>query len=50
MMDWEDILRKSGYVPIRQLGQGSFGCVYLAYDLQEKFVAVKIFQKDKYDP
>ncbi|KAA6362143.1 MAG: putative CAMK family protein kinase, partial [Streblomastix strix] len=24
--------------------------VYLAYDLQEKFVAVKIFQKDKYDP
>ncbi|KAA6377351.1 MAG: putative serine/threonine protein kinase [Streblomastix strix] len=49
-MDWEDILRKSGYVPIRRLGQGSFGCVYLAYDLHEKFVAVKIFQKDKYDP
>ncbi|KAA6372904.1 MAG: hypothetical protein EZS28_031569 [Streblomastix strix] len=40
-MDWEDILRKSGYVGKDHLD---------AYDLQEKFVAVKIFQKDKYDP
>ncbi|KAA6365767.1 MAG: hypothetical protein EZS28_038706, partial [Streblomastix strix] len=31
-------------------GEGSFGCVFLVYDyLQDKIVAVKIFQKEKYD-
>ncbi|KAA6374464.1 MAG: putative serine/threonine protein kinase [Streblomastix strix] len=48
-MDYEHFLRSNMLVPIRPLGQGAFGCVYLVYDLEFGIVAVKIFQKDKFD-
>ncbi|KAA6403742.1 MAG: hypothetical protein EZS28_000738 [Streblomastix strix] len=44
-MDYENILRS----PIRPLGNGSFGIVYLAYHIEMGIVAVKIIQKNKYD-
>ncbi|KAA6366937.1 MAG: hypothetical protein EZS28_037536, partial [Streblomastix strix] len=47
--DYEDELRKQKIVPIRELGRGSFGCVYLAFDLNYGLIAAKIIQKDKYD-
>ncbi|KAA6359315.1 MAG: hypothetical protein EZS28_045158 [Streblomastix strix] len=43
------ILKKYEILPIRVLGEGSFGRVYEAYDLSYGIVAVKIFQKEKYD-
>ncbi|KAA6388178.1 MAG: putative Serine/threonine-protein kinase ATG1a [Streblomastix strix] len=47
---FEDLLRSHGYIPIRKLGQGSYGCVFLCCNLDLRiFLAMKIIQKDKYD-
>ncbi|KAA6391510.1 MAG: putative protein kinase [Streblomastix strix] len=48
-VDYEDILRQSEFVPIRPLGHGAFGMVYLVYDRQYGIVAVKIIKKEKFD-
>ncbi|KAA6366204.1 MAG: putative Serine/threonine-protein kinase ULK3, partial [Streblomastix strix] len=48
-MDYEHFLRSNMLVPIRPLGQGAYGCVYLAYHLEYGLVAVKIFQRDKFN-
>ncbi|KAA6367147.1 MAG: putative Serine/Threonine kinase domain protein [Streblomastix strix] len=48
-MDYEHFLRSNMLVPIHPLGQGAFGCVYLAYHHDYGLVAVKIFLKDKFD-
>ncbi|KAA6390330.1 MAG: putative Serine/Threonine kinase domain protein [Streblomastix strix] len=49
-MNFWDFLRFQYHVPIRKLGEGSFGSVFLSYDYQDdKIVAMKIFQKEKYD-
>ncbi|KAA6383221.1 MAG: hypothetical protein EZS28_021253 [Streblomastix strix] len=49
-MDYEDIIRSNGLVPIRILGRGQYGCVYLVYGTEVKIIAVKIFQKEKFNP
>ncbi|KAA6398946.1 MAG: hypothetical protein EZS28_005528 [Streblomastix strix] len=36
-MNFEITLRNHGYVPIRLLGKGAFGCVYLVYDYRQDF-------------
>ncbi|KAA6379718.1 MAG: putative Serine/threonine-protein kinase STE20 [Streblomastix strix] len=37
-------------VSVGSTGEGSFGCVFLVFDYEDdKIVAVKIFQKEKYD-
>ncbi|KAA6385126.1 MAG: hypothetical protein EZS28_019346 [Streblomastix strix] len=43
----EEILREQQIVPIRPLGFGSFGIVYLVYDLDYGIVAAKISVKDE---
>ncbi|KAA6367245.1 MAG: hypothetical protein EZS28_037228 [Streblomastix strix] len=48
-VDYEEILRQQGFVPIRRLGGGAFGIVYLAYDRKYGIVALKIIQKEKFD-
>ncbi|KAA6369959.1 MAG: hypothetical protein EZS28_034514 [Streblomastix strix] len=48
-IDYEDELRKTGLVPIRQLGKGAFGCIYLAFGVDHGLVAAKIFQSGKFD-
>ncbi|KAA6386491.1 MAG: hypothetical protein EZS28_017982 [Streblomastix strix] len=48
-MDWENILRRFEFIPINKLGQGSFGCVYLAYHNDYGIIAVKIYEKEKYE-
>ncbi|KAA6366666.1 MAG: hypothetical protein EZS28_037808 [Streblomastix strix] len=48
-MDFEDILRRWEIIPIRPLGRGVFGCVYLAYTLDKQIIAVKMFEQGRYD-
>ncbi|KAA6372671.1 MAG: putative serine/threonine protein kinase [Streblomastix strix] len=48
-VDYEEILRQSEFVPIRQLGHGAFGSVYEAYDREYGIVAVKIIKKENFD-
>ncbi|KAA6394032.1 MAG: putative serine/threonine protein kinase [Streblomastix strix] len=48
-MNYEYYIRQAEHIPIRPLGKGSFGCVYLTYSIYHGFVATKIIQKDKYD-
>ncbi|KAA6384785.1 MAG: putative serine/threonine-protein kinase ATG1a [Streblomastix strix] len=48
-IDYEEILRQQQLVPIRPLGRGAFGIVYLVYDRKYGFVANKIILKKKYD-
>ncbi|KAA6379513.1 MAG: putative Hsp70 family protein with protein kinase domain [Streblomastix strix] len=48
-MNFESELRKLKLIPIHQLGRGSFGCVYLVYDLVHGIIAAKIFEKGKFD-
>ncbi|KAA6398456.1 MAG: putative serine/threonine-protein kinase ATG1a [Streblomastix strix] len=48
-IDYEEILRQQQLVPIRPLGHGAFGIVYLVYDCKYGIVANKIIQKKKYD-
>ncbi|KAA6365256.1 MAG: hypothetical protein EZS28_039217, partial [Streblomastix strix] len=43
----EEILRQLQILPIRPLGFGSFGIVYLVYDLEYGIVAAKISIKNK---
>ncbi|KAA6379660.1 MAG: hypothetical protein EZS28_024815 [Streblomastix strix] len=47
-MDYEDALRRDGLVPLRPLGSGSFGCVYLAFHSEYGIIAAKLIHKDKY--
>ncbi|KAA6383300.1 MAG: putative CAMK family protein kinase [Streblomastix strix] len=49
MKDEEDVIRREQCTPIRILGRGSFGGVYLTYNVQFYFEAVKIIQKEKSD-
>ncbi|KAA6401591.1 MAG: hypothetical protein EZS28_002885 [Streblomastix strix] len=48
-MDYKRFIRLNGIAPIRQLGKGSFGSVYLAYDIKDGIIAIKIFQKEEFD-
>ncbi|KAA6366512.1 MAG: putative Spindle assembly checkpoint kinase [Streblomastix strix] len=48
-IDYEEILRQQQLVPIRPLGHGAFGIVYLVYDRKYGIVANKIILKKKYD-
>ncbi|KAA6393141.1 MAG: putative CAMK family protein kinase [Streblomastix strix] len=49
-MDYEEIIRRNQpLVPIRPLGKGSYGCVYLAHSSEFGIIAVKIVEKDKYE-
>ncbi|KAA6391985.1 MAG: hypothetical protein EZS28_012488 [Streblomastix strix] len=49
MIDYEDNLRMERFAPIRPLGKGSFGGVYLAHHVQDGIVAIKIIQKNKFE-
>ncbi|KAA6376336.1 MAG: putative Serine/Threonine kinase domain protein, partial [Streblomastix strix] len=45
----EEILRQLQLVPIRPLGQGAFGLVYLVYNRYYGIIVVKIVQKEKFN-
>ncbi|KAA6398588.1 MAG: putative AGC family protein kinase [Streblomastix strix] len=46
----QKILRQYGFVPIRPLGHGSFGSVFLSYDFREnQIIATKIIPLKKFD-
>ncbi|KAA6372119.1 MAG: putative protein kinase domain protein, partial [Streblomastix strix] len=48
-LNFTDFLRINKIVPIRLVGEGAFGSVYHAFSLDNGIVAVKIFEKEKYD-
>ncbi|KAA6370852.1 MAG: putative protein kinase [Streblomastix strix] len=48
-MNCEDILRSIMIVPIRPLGHGSFGHVYLTGDIKFGIITSKIIPRDKFD-
>ncbi|KAA6350475.1 MAG: hypothetical protein EZS28_051890, partial [Streblomastix strix] len=46
----EEILRQYGFIPIRPLGHGSFGSVFLSYNFRENsIIATKIIPSKKFE-
>ncbi|KAA6398118.1 MAG: hypothetical protein EZS28_006357 [Streblomastix strix] len=46
---YEHVMRMERFIPIRPLGNGSFGIFYLVFHIELGIVAVKLIQKYKYD-